>query len=351
MPQMEQQDMVKDCCNCQELIAESASFCPHCGQKCTTGRVTLKQLFQEFLESILNIDSRFFKTVSNLFVPGKLTTEYFKGKHKTYIQPVRIFFVLTVVFIASINFLLDEDDININNMADRAQKDVHNFYYFQHLDTTSTNIAADFNNRQVSAAFDSLRSKMPGRDSSALNQAMNINMQIFGNEKDYPITEQDIVELTPDEIIEKYDVEGFWNKMIWKQQIRMMDKGGNFVMYIINNATWMILLLLPFFALFMKLLYIRRDYYYVEHLVFSFHVHAFMFLLLTLQILLAKVLPEWTIAITFGLIVIYIVFAMRRFYHQQWWKTLFKFFIANTVYTILLSVTAAITIAISFFLF
>ncbi len=351
MSNMEQQDILKACCNCEKLIPERASYCPYCGQKCTNGQVTVKELFQEFVESILNIDSRFFKTTLHLFIPGKLTTEYFKGKHKSYIHPIRIFFVLTVVFIASINFLLDEDNINMDSMTDRAQKDVHDFYYFQHLDTTSTAIASDFNDRRVNAAFDSLRSKMPGRDSSALNKAMNFNIQLFGSKADYPITEQDIVELTPDQIIEKYEIKGFWNQVIWKQQIRMLSKGSNFVMYIINNATWMILLLLPFFALFMKLLYVRRGYYYVEHLVFSFHVHAFMFFLLTLQILLAKTLPEWTIAITFGIIAIYIIFAMRRFYCQQWWKTLFKFFIANTVYIILLSITAAITIAISFLLF
>jgi hypothetical protein len=96
--------------------------------------------------------------------------------------------------------------------------------------------------------------------------------------------------------------------------------------------------LLPFFALLLKLLYIRRGYFYSEHLVFSIYYYNFFYLAGSLQ-LLVQLVPwlEWmAIVITFW-IMLYLLFAMKRAYQQGWVKTILKYLIFGFFFLILLS--------------
>ena len=83
--------------------------------------------------------------------------------------------------------------------------------------------------------------------------------------------------------------------------------------------------MMPFLALLLKLLYFRRNRYYVEHLFFSFHFHAFVFLLGTLLILLQNVLSGGLIAILALSIFVYLFMAMKKVYGQGFFKTFLKF--------------------------
>ena len=51
---------------------------------------------------ILNVDSKIFRTMGAIFLPGKLTEQYFKGRHKRYVPPLRLFFVMAVIHFAVI---------------------------------------------------------------------------------------------------------------------------------------------------------------------------------------------------------------------------------------------------------
>ena len=59
----------------------------------------------DFFESILNIDSKIFKTLGALFIPGKLTEAYFRGQQKRYVPPTRLFFVMAVIHFAVLGYL------------------------------------------------------------------------------------------------------------------------------------------------------------------------------------------------------------------------------------------------------
>lgn len=53
---------------------------------------------------------------------------------------------------------------------------------------------------------------------------------------------------------------------------------------LISMTSKALFLLMPFFALMLKLLFVRRDPLYIDHLIFAFHYHSFLFLVLTLLI-------------------------------------------------------------------
>jgi hypothetical protein len=114
------------CRNCYHPMPPVGKYCHHCSQKYSTGKVTFKELIGEFLETILNVDSRFFRTARALFIPGKLTEDYFLGKHKRYIHPLRIFLVLAVIHFAMLGLLINESpDFAIDDWNDIGEEDAY----------------------------------------------------------------------------------------------------------------------------------------------------------------------------------------------------------------------------------
>ena len=88
----------------------------------------------------------------------------------------------------------------------------------------------------------------------------------------------------------------------------------------------MLFFLLPVFALLLKLLYIRKDYFYSEHLVFSIYYYNFFYLAGSIENLLNQISwLEWAGTLIGFWIFFYALFAMKRVYQQSWRKTIFKF--------------------------
>jgi hypothetical protein len=129
-------------------------------------------------------------------------------------------------------------------------------------------------------------------------------------------------------------------------------EGENFAPYILNQSVWMMLLLMPFLAILLKLPYIRRAYYYVEHLIFSFHTHTFVFVLLITLILLGSWPPagpymEQLWLGGFLLVEVYFFMALRRVYRQGAVKTFLKFGLLNMFYLISFLVAMTLTILLA----
>ncbi len=106
---------------------------------------------------------------------------------------------------------------------------------------------------------------------------------------------------------------------------------------------------LPFFTLFLKLLFIRRKYTYMEHLVFVFHTQTVFFLLLIILMLLNFFVTmqnvTWIFIIVF---LLYLYKAMRNFYEQGRIKTIVKFVLLNTYYMFLALAGFSIVAILSF---
>ncbi|MEM7079872.1 MAG: DUF3667 domain-containing protein [Pseudomonadota bacterium] len=103
-----------------------------------------------------------------------------------------------------------------------------------------------------------------------------------------------------------------------------------------DNAPVALFFLLPVYALLLKLVYFRQHKYYVEHLVFGIHIHAVMFLMFTLFMLLPD---NDIISVIEQLILlawlIYYFKALRRYYGQSRRKTFLKYAFLITSYSFL----------------
>jgi hypothetical protein len=96
-------------------------------------------------------------------------------------------------------------------------------------------------------------------------------------------------------------------------------------------------LLLPLFALLLAAFYRRRrrDYLFVDHLVFSLNFHTLGFVLLLIAAELTQLLPGKVVAVvvaaTLGM---YLLLAMKRFYAQNWFLTGAKCLGVGAIYTV-----------------
>ena len=339
-----------ECLNCHQQLPVNATFCPNCGQKNTDGLISLKEFLQNFLDNVFNLDSRIVQTIKWLFIPAKLTKEYFKGKHKTYYHPIRLYLVLSLTFFATLNFIANIDDVvNINlgeegKLEESVAKEGHKIAFLKEIDTRSEEIVL-FKDSTAKAALDSLKKIM----SKTLEEKDSFNITLAGGVKNFDYA--DVVTLNGKELVKKYKIEGFWNQIFTKQVIHFVHDQASFARQLINNFPLMLLAMMPFLALFMKLLYIRRNRFYVEHLVLNFHHHAFAFLLLTLLFLIPETYREYFILPVIAAIFIFLYFTMKRYYGQGHGKTLLKYVAFNFFYLFSFLVVLIITFIISFLLF
>jgi hypothetical protein len=95
--------MSKQCLNCNQPVEQN--FCPHCGQKATTHRYSLKQfLLKDFSHAVFNIDKGFFYTLKELFTrPGHSIREYVMGKRMNHFN-----FFTFIILIISVGHLIGE---------------------------------------------------------------------------------------------------------------------------------------------------------------------------------------------------------------------------------------------------
>jgi hypothetical protein len=120
-----------------------------------------------------------------------------------------------------------------------------------------------------------------------------------------------------------------------------------------ENIPKMMFIFLPLIAAVLAVLYIRSGRYYVEHLLFVVHFHAFFFLTGIVVLLLERLteLTSGTLATginaaegALGAVLTvyapwYLLKAMRRVYAQSWWKTLPKYALLGVAYFVSLLFT------------
>lgn len=102
---------------------------------------------------------------------------------------------------------------------------------------------------------------------------------------------------------------------------------------------------LPVYALLLKLLYLRRRRFYVEHLVFGMHTHTAAFVGFTIAAAFAAVAPEswldWARRVLVIVMLAYYFMALKHYYGDGAFVTVVKFSVLLWTYAGLLLVISA----------
>lgn len=296
------QNKSDDCFNCGKELKEEENFCPDCGQKNTDLNISLREISKEFAGDYFTFDSKFFTTlIPLLFLPGKVPKEYIDGKRVKHIPPLRIF-----IFLSFITFFLWGSSFN--------------------------NASSSFGGDNVDNLADSLTANAAFIDS--INVTDNIDLRIQGDTaQNDTVLSSDLrfmlnKDNDPKMIVDSIagDESEFLQKVIY-QGLRMYQaEKGSVKKYFMENISIVLLLVQPFFALLLKLVYIRRkNFFYIEHLVFSLYLHAFVLFTSVLLYFLSFYIDIDTLILWFTLVfIIYLIIALKQFYEQKWFKTFIK---------------------------
>jgi len=135
----------------------------------------------------------------------------------------------------------------------------------------------------------------------------------------------------------------FATRLAVRRAVRWRDVTREEIIHqVLRGASIMMFLLMPLAALLLKGVYFRQHRYYIGHLVFTVHIHCFVFVVLTLVNLLAWVPWQRGLGSALWLVAAgYFVVALHRFYEQGWGRTLAKSLLLGATYLLVLGLSVA----------
>jgi hypothetical protein len=363
----------ENCLNCGEVL--TGQHCSHCGQPARVRVLSLWSLVRDVVGDLLDVDSRVWRTLWPLaFRPGLLTQEFLRGRRARYTPPFRMYLVLSLVFflLASLDdpgkgVALSIDDGGTNIQL-REGGETRNATATPATDagtppeappTPAATPAAPAPKPSLDAEtkrlIDQLVKRVPGDAQKDLRRELETTLAAATPEEreaarklvEDPCSEQNF-HFQGGPALEQYEprLRDACRKIVADQE--------SFGRALWNNVPKMMFLFLPLIAAAMSVLYLRSGRYYVEHLLFVVHFHAFFFLS-GIAVLLLERLAEMSsgalasvLAVVQGLIgaaltvyvPLYLLKAMRRVYEQSWWKTLPKYAMLGLAYLVSLVFTA-----------
>ena len=267
------------CANCGRALPEPRpNFCPECGQETRIEPPTLREFAQQFGGAYLSTEGALWRTLVLLLRrPGELTVQYLAGRRRHYVLPLRLYLTISVLTLLLVRAAGGPMTVNL----------------------------------------------VPDAQAPALRSG-RINLQVLGNAglKDGHFYCRRLPDWVCQRLKRRLDVD--------PQALALQAAG--FKDRFTSNLGGGMFVLLPAFALWMKLAYFNRRRRYTEHLVFALHVHAFWFLALALT------LPDrpW-LTIPASIAVPWHTFlAMRRVYGGRRWPRLLRGALVAFLYSITL---------------
>ena len=301
------------------------------------------------LDSFLNWDSKFFTTIGLLIVrPWRLTNEFLAGKRVRYVNPLRLYLLASILFFFAVNYGAKGLRVDTSKFGqkDRAELEAE-------LKDKDLPPAA----RQKLEAL--LREPSPPPDTSPTSEASSpppvaassSSAGVVGKQRhDYgKIGERPFVAF--DEAKSTTPLERWFEARAKEKMGEHGTKMGLFIATLFSNLAYMMLCCIPLFALVLKLLYVRRHIFYIDHLIYALHIHTFAYTAIMLIVLatmgLTRVAPGpiagWTIAFLWIAFLVQIFLSIRRVYRQGWFISTFKFFFGGFMYLIVILAALAAT--------
>lgn len=346
------------CRNCAIHLPDGALYCPQCGQKDTDGRISVGQFVSEFFDSVFNLDSKFYRTFRDIFVPARLSIAYFEGKHKSYSHPLRVFFILAVVHLTIISIVtIDHIHMEVTPL-DQSRIQLAKDDMFNLIDSFEIYHPALVSTQESHDLIDSLSNYV--RESSDINSAQlseqaefTIMAMDWDSLKFDPIviTQKDVARLSFEELAEKHEISNPFNRVLLKQTIKSLEDPIALLRVGIANMVWMLFVLLPLLSLFMKLLYIRHHYFVVEHLVVLYHWHGFSFIVMSVYFLLMDYLHPGLLGLFFLIILAFGYRTLQKYYKQGRLKTFIKYWMMLGFYFTAMLLLVVVTSILSMLIF
>src|SRR5438270_1163002 len=350
--------------HCQNCSAElTGPHCGQCGQAAIDYRRSFRHVIVDVLDSFLNWDSKFFATIGLLVVkPWRLTNEFLAGKRVRYLHPLRLYLLASILFFFAINYgakglRLEPGKISEKNRSAIAAAVAEKRDEIE-ADLDKDNLSAE-ERKKAQEALDYLSKPSPAATAPAEEQSSptitptasppDSGKRSYGavDERPFLVFDGDAKSSTPFER---------WLEARAKEKMgEHGTKMGLFISTLFSNLPYMMFCCIPLFAFVLKVLYVRRHIFYIDHLIYALHIHTFAYVGIMLIVLatigLNRAIPGalagWVIALLWITFVVQIFLSIRRVYRQGWFISTFKFFLGGFIYMIVLFLALAATFFIT----
>ena len=379
------------CGNCGAAL--QGLHCHACGQPARSLVRHFRSVVGDFVDTVFNVDGRLLRTLGPLLLrPGFLSLEYLAGRRVRYVSPVRLF-----VFISLLAFLAGRLNIEpevagtavdppaatadfsqaasvdaVLAQRERALREFDARRFALDAPGVAVGLAgARAAIEQVAQArIDALRTA-GGADTAAATDANGVATAapVAGRPRDTPLE----IRLG----------QGVWHPRDNPLQLAWLPEAANAQLnlwlqrgvdnllelrgdrsarqrlgeYVLELLPQTLFVLLPVFALLLKLAYAFRRRLYMEHLIVALHSHAFLslavLLLALLGLLHAALAPglarDGTSALSIALAAwmpLYLLLMQKRVYREGWGSTLLKYALLGTAYTALIGAGVVVTLLI-----
>jgi len=296
------------CENCGALL--HGPYCSQCGQRAADRIVPIWHMLNEALEAVIELDMRVIHTFPKfVFLPGRLTREYINGRRKRYIRPFRLYLFTTFLLFTVLAL------------------------------TAGQSFRFPFDPEMSAAQADTVQ--MESRGEAADTAAAAAAPSVFGSPEQREEWAETI-EKNPDAVNVQFgdpETQARLERILRVKVAEALRNPRDLIGSMIDRGPYAMFLMLPIFALLLKLLYVRRGRLYVEHLIFSLHVHAFSFVAFTVGILLGEAEAGWLHVAADWIELsplLYLVLAMAHVYEQGFIKSTIKAFLLLLIYSIIL---------------
>ncbi|GAB5399185.1 MAG: hypothetical protein Aureis2KO_07700 [Aureisphaera sp.] len=372
------------CLNCGTPLELSDVYCSYCGQLNTTKSLALKDFFGEFIGSIITYDSRFRYTLKDLlFKPGVITRNYVGGQRLKYANPFRFFLSVSIIYflvqsiIASVtgqnSFINDSSNSGPNFELKKDEND-----NFKLIPQTPDSISIDsiLEAQGIPTAAIPLDSILAHNEIGSTKKLDSlINDQINSKkEQDSLNTYEYISEESLDtlnrlnKIVKRFSLYyDFYDATKIEDPVRALDSlkhkntsynrwayqknevfeqikehPAEFATYLFEKTPFFVFFFTPFYALFFWLIYSKKKYTYMEHMIFIFHIFSFIFLAMLIALLPDYLIGQEVFVAALFLLIgpFYFYKALRNFYKQNRFITIIKFIFLNFVFGISATISA-----------
>lgn len=330
------------CLNCGKENDLDFNYCSECGQKNRPLKVKIWEFITEFFDSVFNLNSKFFKTISKIFIPGKLTKEFFLGKRVNYYHPLRMYIVSIIFLFAVLSVMKVDDVFNITglDLSQNIEKRVQLDEQIKTLNTTIDSFKLEHQESQNLSVIDSLQKRLYLLNSDNkiyLNDSLKSDTTSFKlTITEVKLSSQNLFVNSIDTVVENSGLANWVEKLMLRQFIKGARDFKSLNKFIYANLTWLLLSLIPVFALILKLIYIRRKRYFLEHFVFLLHLFTALIYFGLFALLMSKNEVLFYPSVAFiGIVVLLFPFlAFKLYYNQGFMKTLIKYIINGFLFTL-----------------
>ncbi|PHS61694.1 MAG: hypothetical protein COB12_11900 [Flavobacterium sp.] len=340
-----------ECLNCGHPLKLTDKYCSNCSQLNSTKQLSINDFFNEFFSSLYTYDSRLRYTIKDLlFKPGVITRNYVAGQRLKYANPFRFYLSVSIIYFILLGLTSGDDtSIKVNgepiDLTENVSEEITNPTI-----ESNTYFNADSLNREIDSIIKTntiaIKEKESKKEETTYLSEVELDTISWSTQtvKRIAMYREFYNETkikNPDKALDslKHN-KNRWNTWLYSKNNtmdRVTENPGVFLNYMLGKIPFFLFFFAPFFAFFFWLLYSRKKYNYMEHLVFIFHIFSFSFLAAIIAYFPDLLLGDSNIVTAVVYLIIgpfYFYKALRNFYKQKRATTLFKFVIINLMFFI-----------------